>query len=279
MRQRYTTPLPTTATFTKQDCSPTYSDVIKIQEEFGFEYAAVVGSLIYLMNTYVRINYAIRKLARFMQYPGRKHFKMLLHLLRHLQCHRCRGGIKFYSNMQLSPLYQHMNDNGHSNLAESPIIAFTDSSFQDCPDSCRSTGGYLIYIRGAVIDVTSTMPSIIAQSTCEAEYTTCSLATMAATYIRKVFNELHGRDTDYPLSTPIGIDSQSAIDTAQSTRETQRTRHIACRYHFTRVAIGNSQIVLFKIDGSNNCANSLTKPLSAEQLTVELAMCVVEVDQ
>jgi hypothetical protein len=158
---------------------------------------------------------------------------MSLHLLRHLPCHRCRGGLKFYSNMQSSPLYQYMNHNGHSNLAESTIIAFTDTSFQDCPDSCRSIGGYLIYIRGAVIDVTSTMPSIIAQSTCEDEYTTCSLATMAATYIRKVLNELHGRDTDYTLSIPIGIDSQSAIDTAQTTRETQRTRHIARRYHFT----------------------------------------------
>jgi hypothetical protein len=122
------------------------------------------------------------------------------------------------------------------------------------------------------------MASIIAQSTCEAEYTTCSLATMAATYIRQVFNELHGRDTDYPLSIPIGIESQSAIDTAQSTRETQRTRHIARRNHFTRVAIGNSQIVLFKVDGSNNCANSLTKPLSVEQLSFELALYEVELD-
>jgi hypothetical protein len=122
------------------------------------------------------------------------------------------------------------------------------------------------------------MPSIIAQSTCEAEYTTCSLATMAETYLRKVFNEAHGRDTDYPLSIPIGIDSQSAIDTAQSTRETQRTHHIARRYHLTPVAIGNSQIVLFKVDGSNNCDNSLTKPLSAEQLTVESALYEVEVD-
>jgi hypothetical protein len=104
MRQRYATPLPTTATFTKQNCSSTYADVVKIQEEFGFEYAAVVGSLIYLMNTYIRLNYVVRKLARFMQYPGRKHFKMLLHLLRHLQCHRCRGGLKFYSDMQSSPL-------------------------------------------------------------------------------------------------------------------------------------------------------------------------------
>jgi hypothetical protein len=35
-------------------------------------------------------NHSIRKLARFMQYPGRI---LLLHLLRHL---RLRGGIKFY---------------------------------------------------------------------------------------------------------------------------------------------------------------------------------------
>jgi hypothetical protein len=48
---------------------------------------------------------------------------------------------------------------------------------------------------------------------------------MAATYIRNVFNELHGRDTDYPLSIPIGIDSQSAVDNAQSTRETQHKGH------------------------------------------------------
>jgi hypothetical protein len=56
MRQRYAVTIPTTATFIKNDCSTTYSDVIKIQEEFGFEYGAVVGSLIYLMNTCVRLN-------------------------------------------------------------------------------------------------------------------------------------------------------------------------------------------------------------------------------
>jgi hypothetical protein len=67
MRTKYATPTPTTAVFTKKDCSTTYTDVLNIQAEFGFEYAAAVGSLIYLMNTYIRLNYTIRKLARFMQ--------------------------------------------------------------------------------------------------------------------------------------------------------------------------------------------------------------------
>jgi hypothetical protein len=46
------TPLPPTAVFTKKDCSENYLDVQKLEEEFGFEYAAVIGSLIYLMNTF-----------------------------------------------------------------------------------------------------------------------------------------------------------------------------------------------------------------------------------
>jgi hypothetical protein len=277
MKAKYVTPIPTTATFTRQDCSQTYVDVMTLQAEFGFVYAAVVGSLIYLMNTYVRLNYAIRKLARFMQLPGRNHFKLLLHLLRHLQCYRLHGGIKFYSDATTSPLYRHLNTTGHGTLADFPIIVFSDSSFQDCPDSARSTGGFLIFIQGAVIDVTSTMPNLVSWSTCEAEYCMAALAVMAAFFIRKVYNELLGRNSDHQLTIPIGIDSQSAMDTATSYKETQRTRHFARRYHFIRLAAASSQIVLFKIDGTANCSNSLTKPLPAEQLAKETEVYEVAV--
>jgi hypothetical protein len=57
MQQQYATHLPTTTVFTKEHCSATYSDVMKLQNKYGFKYAAIVGSLIYLMNTYIRLNY------------------------------------------------------------------------------------------------------------------------------------------------------------------------------------------------------------------------------
>jgi hypothetical protein len=158
MRDRYSTPIPTTAVFTKKDCTVNYSDVMKIQQDFGFEYAAVVGSLIYLMNTYTRLNYAIRRFARFMQYPGRIHFILLLHLLHHLQCHRRVGGIKFYSNLSKSPLHHYLKSSEKQMQTNSPIICFTDSSFQNCSDTSRSTGGNLIFVQGGVIDACSTMP-------------------------------------------------------------------------------------------------------------------------
>jgi hypothetical protein len=43
---------------------------------------------------------------------------------------------------------------------------------------------------------------------------------MAPTYVKKVFNELHGIAPDYQLTIPIGIDSKSAIDTTNSHKET-----------------------------------------------------------
>jgi hypothetical protein len=101
---------------------------------------------------------------------------------------------------------------------------------------------------------------------------------MASHYAKKLYNEFYGHDPGYHITIPIGIDSQSAIDTANSFRETQRTKHIARRFHFMKFAIGSSQITLFKVDGTENCANSLTKPLTADQLISETAIYEVEVE-
>jgi hypothetical protein len=141
------------------------------------------------MNTCITMSFAIRKRAKFMQFPGKQHFLYLKHLLRHLQSNRCSSGIKFYSNVQLSPLYQFMVDNGNVEHALAPIIQFIDSSFQDCPDTSRSTGGYLTFMQGAVVEAVSTMPTIVSQSTCEAEYCIASLSGC------KLSNKNHQRDT------------------------------------------------------------------------------------
>jgi hypothetical protein len=146
----YASPLPASPVFTKNDCSQNYAAAMKLQEEYGFDCAVAIGSLIWLMNTFVKLSLVIRMLATYMQYPGKQHFIYLRHLLNHTQCHRCSRGIKFYSNTKLSPLHQLMIDSGNSEHAEAPIIQFTDSSFQDCPDTSRSTGGHLSFVQGAV---------------------------------------------------------------------------------------------------------------------------------
>ncbi|KAG7371023.1 reverse transcriptase RNA-dependent DNA polymerase [Nitzschia inconspicua] len=151
-RVKYASHLPSGTVFTKEDCSKTYVDILKLVEQFGFEYGAAIGSLIYLMNTFVKLTFSIRKLAKFMQKPGRTHFAILKHLLHHIQCHRCSAGIKFYSDIKLSLLYQMMVETGNTEHADAPIILFTNSSFQDCSDTAKSAGGYLTFMKRGVVD-------------------------------------------------------------------------------------------------------------------------------
>lgn len=78
MKHRYLATVPSGAIFTKSHCSINYVGVMKLQEEFELEYAgAILGSLIYLMNTFMKLTFYIRKLAKFMQYPVKEHFKIL----------------------------------------------------------------------------------------------------------------------------------------------------------------------------------------------------------
>jgi hypothetical protein len=73
------------------------------------------------------------------------------------------------------------------------------------------------------------MPTIDCQFTCEAEYCIASLAVMAGSYLKKFINEISGHYSDRLLTIPVGTDSQSEIDTANSPKETSHTRHIALR--------------------------------------------------
>ncbi|KAG7349250.1 reverse transcriptase RNA-dependent DNA polymerase [Nitzschia inconspicua] len=194
-QSRYTGKIPGSL-FTKEDCSKTYVDVLKLQEEFGFEYAAAVGLLIYLMNTFIKLTFSIRKLAKFMQKPGRTHFAILKHLLHHIQCHRCSAGIKFYSDIKLSPLYQMMVETGNTEHAVAPIILFIDSSFQDCPDTAKSTGGYLTFMKGGVVDNSSHVTGLVCHSSCEAEYCHATSGLMGSAFVRKVYSEMLGHNSD-----------------------------------------------------------------------------------
>ena len=49
-------------------------------------------------------------------------------------------------------------------------MAFSDSSWQDCPDTGRSTGAYIIFYQGRPIDHVTYVPVPVAQSSAESEY-------------------------------------------------------------------------------------------------------------
>ena len=214
--------------------------------------------LIFFINTFVYLHFAIRKLAKVMMiHPGRVHYAAAAHLLRHLQCNTRIGGITYYSDLAKAPVTKLLASIGAP--TDSPLVMFTDSSWQDCADKSRSAGCYLVYCQGGLVDGASFVPDPIALSYAEAEYQTAAFEISGCEHTRQLFQELHGLDPDTPLTIPILTDSQSAMAMASSDRDTRRTRHIRRRYHYVRLQISQSAHIILKIDGTLNISDIGTK--------------------
>ena len=78
----YNTTLPADMIFKKEYVSTSDEQVYKLTREYNIHYRARIGSLIYLLFTRVDLSFAVHKLAKFSENPGKVHFEGLVHLLR-----------------------------------------------------------------------------------------------------------------------------------------------------------------------------------------------------
>ena len=262
----YASPLPSNAIFTKKDASNDKASIKALEKHYGYKFPVAVGSVMWLINTYPRINYAVRKLAKFMSNPGKIHFEYMNHLLHHLRCHRLTG-IKYYHRIEDAPIYRTLQATGYNKYLE--LFTFIDSSWQDCPDTSKSTGAYIVYYRGGVIDCASVVPEPVAMSSAKAEYNTAAIGTMATTPCRQMVLEMRNQDPDLPFTTPVFCDSTSAMAMGVSYRDTRRTRHILRRYHYVRYQIDGGWCELFWVPTDLQLADALSKPLPPTSATYQ----------
>ena len=71
---------------------------------------------------------------------------------------------------------------------------FSDSSWQDCPDTGRSTGAYIIFYKGVSIDHGTYVPGPVDQSSAESEYNAAYTSGMALAHFRMLIHELLNKD-------------------------------------------------------------------------------------
>ena len=139
----------------------------------------------------------------------------------------------------------------------------TDSSWQDCPDTGKSTGSYLVFSNGSLVDTGSFVPTPISMSSAEAEYNACAFGITASTHQVQVYNCLHDKDPDKLLTVPLFTDSESAIAMMANEKLNKRNRHIARRVHYVRQAKVSGIIQPYKIDGTLNPSDIGTKNVDA----------------
>ena len=64
------------------------------------------------------------------------------------------------------------------------VVGYSDSDFAGCPDSRKSTSGYVFLLVEGAISWRSVKQSLVAISTTEAEFVSCFEATSQAIWLR-----------------------------------------------------------------------------------------------
>ena len=179
------------------------------------------------------LSFAVHKLAKFSASNGKVNFEVLIHLLRYIRGHK-NLGLKYYADMNDAPvtdLSRQANIKTNNNL-----IDFSDSSWQDCPDTGRSTGAYIIFYQGGPIDHVTRVTGPVAKSSAESKYNTACNAGIYLAHFRMLINEVLNKDTDIvpEEATLIVLDSNYYMCMAKNGKDTKHIRHIAGIMHLVR---------------------------------------------
>ena len=135
-------------------------------------------------------------------------------------------GLKYYSDT---------NDSQVSDLliqasikTDNQLMDFSDSNWQDFPDTGRDKGEYIIFYQGGPFDHVTHFPVPVDKWSKESQYNAAWTAGMSLAYIRILIHEFLNKDPDIvPEEAPmIILDSKSAVCIAKNGKDTKHTREI-----------------------------------------------------
>ena len=136
------------------------------------DYRALVGALQYLTFTRPDIAYAVQQVCLYMHDPREPHLALVKRILRYV-----RGTLDF--GLQL-----------HSSTMSS-LMAYSDANWVGCPDTRRSTSGYVVFLGDNLVSWSSKRQPTVSRSSAEAEYRAVANAVAEVTWLCQLLLELH----------------------------------------------------------------------------------------
>ncbi|KAH9651061.1 hypothetical protein KPL70_026606 [Citrus sinensis] len=231
----------------KLSAAPTSEDESQMNE---FPYAQAVGSLMYAMVcTRSDIAYAVSVVSRYLSCPGKVHWNAVKWIMRYLK-----------GSSTCGLLYRKTKSD------KIEVMGFVDSDFAGDLDKRKSTSGYMFVLNSCLISWKSSLQSVVALSSTEAEFIATTEAVKEAMWLRGLLNELWLSQK----TVQVFCDNQSAIHLVKNQMYHERTKHIDVKLQFIRDEVGKGTVVVSKIHTSVNPADALTKSLP----TTKFEFCV-----
>jgi len=141
------------------------------------------------------------------------------------------------------------------------ILEYSDSDWGGDPNERKSTSGNCFMIENTACLWSSKKQSIVALSTCEAEYVAAAASTCQSVRFRNIMTQI-GFNLDVPIK--IYVDNVSAINLAKNVVFHQKTKHIDIRYHFLRDQVGKNMIKLEYCRSEYHIADIFTTALKID---------------
>jgi hypothetical protein len=137
-------------------------------------------------------------------------------------------------------------------------VAYTDASFA-VGDTKDSHSGYVIFVNGTPIMWGSARQTVVADSTCAAEFVAASVCCKQLTHVENMFR-FFGFLCRKPY--PVYTDSQAAMAIAMNDKRMGKIRHISIRYHLVRCMVMKGDVRLIFCVTEDMVADLLTKILT-----------------
>ena len=141
------------------------------------------------------------------------------------------------------------------------ITVFVDSDFAGDPVSRKSTTGLVAQIGNHTVKSGSTLQSLTALSTGEAEFYAVVKGDQVGLSLRSLYQDLRT-----PMKVEIQSDSWTANSLTDRLGAAQRTKHTDTLYFWKQERVQDGDLSIQKVPTAKNCADVGTKPVSASVL-------------
>lgn len=208
------------------------------------QYQKLLGCLLYIsINTRPDISASVSILAQKVSMPQQEDWHELKRVLKYL---------KGTANFKL-PLAAY---GGNDHI----LYGYSDANWAEDRSDRKSNSGHVFLVNGGTVCWSSRKQSMVALSTCEAEFIALSEACRAALWIRRVLIDLKQKVSD---ATMIYEDNQSCLKLIEGEeRLSNRSKHIDTRFHFVKDYVDRSIVRCVYCPTDDMLADILTKALS-----------------
>lgn len=237
----------------------------KSSEDHRLNFASVMGSLLYIANTFrPDISYAVSVLSQFTGNPSDDHWRGVKRVLRYLSGTRTFGLLIKKDEVDTCGLR-----------------GFTDADFAGC-FSRKSRTGYAFFVGASMVSWCSRKQSVIALSTCEAEYYALTEGGKEAMHLKKLFWEINNQQPlpDYQTLDTVILycDNQSTIFVSKNPAEHKMMKHVDLRYKWIQEKVDAKEFQVDYVSTKSQIADIFTKALTKEVFERLRILCGV-VDQ